>query len=63
MTDQTFQATSLSVTCCAHGTVSINFHGPDGRIFAVASMDPETALNVADDIIDHIDAHEVAGHA
>jgi hypothetical protein len=59
----TMQATGLSVTVCEHGAVHINFHGKDGRIFAVASMDPETALNIADEIMDRVEGSDVAGHA
>jgi hypothetical protein len=63
MADQILQATALSVTCCALGTISIHFHGLDGHVFAIASMDKETALDAVDLILDRIEEHESAGHA
>lgn len=47
-------ASSLSVSSCGHGSVFIWLHGPDGEVFAVASMPAHVAVDVSNDLVDEI---------
>ena len=38
-------AESVSIASCKHGNLFIRLHGPDGKIFAVASVDAATAVD------------------
>ena len=47
-------ASSLSISSCGHGSVFIRLHGPDGEIFAYASMPALVAVDVSNDLVDEI---------
>ena len=47
-------ASSLSVSSCSHGSIFIWLHGPDGEVFAVASMPAHVAVDVSNDLVDQI---------